>query len=133
MFDRTTIHSGPSRIDVHEHRAPTDESVKLLAQLEREAEARVINRIQMPGNDFHGVVHIETDERSAVMRAVAIFDINGKRKRATAEVSATQLHTDSDQPLLKELHTAVANLVAAELLTQMTHGLRIPRWPHGEP
>ena len=41
---------------VHEHRAPTDESVRLLADMEREARRRVVQALVPGDNQFSGVV-----------------------------------------------------------------------------
>ena len=41
---------------VHEHRAPTDESVRLLADMEREARRRVVQALVPSDNHLSGVV-----------------------------------------------------------------------------
>jgi hypothetical protein len=124
MFDKTFItpasrHSTQTTT-VHEHRAPTDESVRLLRELESAADAKRIATMQMPGNAFKGVVEVWTNACDAGRTARAVFDLNGKR--CTAEASASMW--DDPGELIKALHEETSRVVARELLTEMMRGLR---------
>lgn len=107
--------------EVHEHRAPTDESVKLLREMEQAADAKRTASMQMPGNLFQGVVEAYRNNADATIHARAVFDLNGKR------LSAVVHQGDHKEPsdLLKALHQRMAEVVAAEILVDMTRGLRL--------
>jgi hypothetical protein len=127
MFDRTFIQ--PTRTEtryvtreVVEKRAPTDESVKLLREMEQAAEAKRIAGMQMPGNLFHGVVEVFVDHVSASLIASTIFDINGHRIKAHVRVDR-----DSDaSAMLIKLRDETAKIIANEILSHMAQGLRLP-------
>lgn len=108
--------SGPSRIDVHEHRAPTDESVKLMKEMESATERNRIASMPLQSNILSGVVSVFQDHVRASVGAVAVFDLNGHRCRVTADVPAWGNQGD----LLVKLHEEVAKRVAEELLVKFT-------------
>lgn len=85
MFDRTIeqqhVHhheapKGPTVINetrtVHEHRAPTDESVRLLAEFEEKARARIAQTVRVQGAwlDCVVMVHYDMASDDVVLRAV---------------------------------------------------------------
>lgn len=85
MFDRTIeqqhIHhheapKGPKIVNetrtIHEHRAPTDESVKLLAEFEAKARERIAQTVRVQGAWLDCVVMVEMAHASyeVVLRAV---------------------------------------------------------------
>lgn len=89
MFNTTVIHkhdtvvqSGPKQIDVHEHRAPTDQSVKLLNEMEEKARKNIICKVQLDDNILNGVAIVYVDERwTAAKLSIVVhlrFSINGK-------------------------------------------------------
>lgn len=125
MFDRH-IHAprGPqvARHEHHEHRAPTDESVRLLSEMEKAAESKRIASLQMPGNGFHGVVQVMYAASSNAVIAEAVFDLNGRRFTVAETASVHETRKDR-YALLKKLHAAVAEKVASEMLIEMTKGL----------
>jgi len=80
------INSIPSRSvtesvvrEVHEHRAPTDESVKLLREMEASAKAEVSKSIHLKDNTFDAKIEIVEEPifRQQVYRT--LFKINGTR------------------------------------------------------
>ncbi len=62
--------------EVHEHRAPTDESVALLAEMEEKARARIIERYRVDvGDNKLGAVEIV--EMFDTMQRRVSFSLNG--------------------------------------------------------
>jgi len=64
---------------IHEHRAPTDDSVKLLREMEEAARSSVVGMCQIGDNTLNGVVVVfnlssPSEERIAYIR----FKFNGK-------------------------------------------------------
>ncbi len=99
--------------EVHEHRAPTDASVKLLKEMESAARQKVDESIRLEGNGFECVVHVEEDPMSAQRVARAVFTLNGKRMTAEARVDA-----DNRNPaaLWGSLRDALSVVIATEVL-----------------
>lgn len=116
MFNRTThVHAGPSTVVKHEHRAPTDESVRLLREMEAEAERRVTEAIRLEKNGFSAVVQIFSNARDASFTAKCVFDLNGKRLTVEETVSADDVFEDQDA-LFKKVLEAAAKTIAGELI-----------------
>ncbi len=107
------------RVDVTENRAPTDDSVKLLREMEQAADAKRIASMQMSGNLFNGVVEIYETPHDDMIHARSVFDINGHRMTATA----SEHSTIERAALLASLHEKVANKIASEILIDMTRGM----------
>ena len=84
MFDRTIILPRPHteyvtrNVNVTEHRAPTDESVRLLSEMEGTARKRIIERyVSEAGENTLGAV--ETWESCDDMRRYVAFTLNGRK------------------------------------------------------
>jgi len=100
--------------EVHEHRAPTDESVKLLNEMQQKAEANRIAAMALPANSFGGHREAQQDPASYKLRAIAVFDLNGRRITVEAE---QHMDDNGGVPfLLVELHRKTAERIAAEIL-----------------
>lgn len=86
MFNRiTTIAREPSSIEfhsvVHEHRAPTDASVRLLREMVANARAEVVEAVAVTDNTFNCVVHRYKDFLSDTLVLVAIWSLNGRKQK----------------------------------------------------
>jgi len=84
MFDRTAVilppaptSSAPIRVTVN--RAATDESVKLLKEMESAAREKIEHAIAVRDNGFEGVVHFDRMMDSDTVRTRVIFKLNGKK------------------------------------------------------
>lgn len=84
MFD--VIHRGPHSIrttvekTVHEHRAPTDESLRILMELEAAALERVVARGDL-GNLLKGTWTVIDNPSDMTRSAHCCFDLNGRKVR----------------------------------------------------
>lgn len=115
MFGRTYVVPGPRSVSHHhtvtEKRAPTDESVRLLREMESAAEAQVLEAIRLTDNGFECVVHAMRDGPTDDTVLRAIFSLNGKRLTADAR------GWDKRAPELVEmLIDAIAAKVATEIV-----------------
>ncbi len=98
--------------DVHIHRAPTDESVKLLKEMEEKAEAKVIESVRLEGNGFECVIHTHRDCMSDQTVYRVVFALNGKR--CTVEYAASR---DKDPvAAAPEIAKLVSEKIAQEML-----------------
>lgn len=129
MFNKTVIvqDRGPRHISqsttVHEHRAPTDHSVALLAEFQEKAEAKVIKAIAVEDNKFNCVVHTMHDCGGDRFVARAIFDLNGHKMHVDADVSGIEV-ADKEKLILK-LRDAVALKIANESLSVALRTLKL--------
>lgn len=90
MFDtyvqRVSGTNFPSKIDVHEHKAPTSESARLLSELEREAEKRLLSVVKLNDNVFNVTWYVFDNRASFSLRAVGKFLINGKEHKIEIDI-----------------------------------------------
>lgn len=116
---------GPTRtqyVDRHvtitENRAPTDDSVKLLREMEAKAEAEVIKAVSVSNALFECVVHQHRDAMSDRMQWRAIFKLNGKQMTADAETDPRK--SSAYMPDAREnfaaLRDEMAKVIAGEIL-----------------
>lgn len=100
-------------VNVTERRAPTDESVRLLKEMETAAQAKVDQSIRLDGNGFECVVQIMEDAMSDERVARAVFTVNGRRLDAEARM---RRRNANPADLACSLRDAVAKRLAAEIL-----------------
>lgn len=107
MFDtylhRTVVErGGPSNVTVTEKRAPTDESVRLLKEMEAAALDKVLSAIPLKDNLLEGVL-VERDSFSDLQKwFMLILKINGKRVDLLAKV---------DDDVCKDQHKMIAEVI----------------------
>lgn len=114
------INTPPARTDyvtrtVHEHRAPTDESVRLLREMEAAAEAKRIGGMQLNSNKFSGLVEACLDPVSYTTQLQMVFDINGHRLTAK---TTSDYYMKVDEDLIMKLRDEVAKVIANEILSE---------------
>lgn len=118
MFDRIMI--APAR-DTHqyttvtEHRAPTDESVRLLKEMEQAARDKVLQSVQVEDSTIACVLHTMRDVLSDKLNVVAIVKVNGKKMEIRREFD---MYDMTREKVAIGMHTAVAERIAAELLSK---------------
>lgn len=121
MFD--THHHGPrsihstSHTDITEKRAPTDESVKLLSEMERAAEKKLISITRLDNNTFKATWHIWEDFMADTLRATVRFELNGQPHEM--EVPIERHIRFKAQDIAKEIHKAIISELAAVLTVEL--------------
>jgi methylphosphotriester-DNA--protein-cysteine methyltransferase len=118
MFDRanyTTIGSGPTYVTktVTEHRAPTDESVRLLKEMEEKAREKIIDSFSVKDTHFECKFFQEMDMTTQEMKYVVIYSMNGKRRTVDVRVERDAINLDT----YKKLINAVAYDIAGAILS----------------
>jgi len=120
MFDtyhRTTAPNYPQKITVHEHRAPTDESVKLLEEFKKEAEKNIIDSFKFNDNKVNGVVirsHLSVYEPG--QKLYIKFTLNGKEYYIQEMFKNTELNEMTKVDFYNKLCKVLAARIAAELV-----------------
>lgn len=89
MFDRSVVVL-PRPRDTHVHvtervveqRAPTDESVRLLKEMEQAAHDKLLDSIKIADTGFECVVHVMRDPLAGDILMRAIVSVNGRKLTA---------------------------------------------------
>lgn len=117
MFNKIVLLAQPARTEyvtrtVHEHRAPTDESVKILREMEQAARADILASRNLKNNVFEGTLELHEDhrERRRFIRVVA--KLNGRNVEFVEPV-------DMGSRLLDENIDALFNAVVKGLAAKM--------------
>lgn len=105
------------------NRAPTDQSVALLREMEQKAEAEVVKAVRVGDNGFDCVVQKILDEASDAVIWRAVFSLNGKRM--TAEFSAPSFAAQDIGRMAAGLRDEAAKAIAGEVLTAGFSHLRL--------
>ncbi len=69
----------PYEKTVHEHKAPTDDSIKLLNEMQEKARLSLIDQIHLTNNNLHIEVRVYTDYFAFGNVADVAFVLNGQR------------------------------------------------------
>lgn len=117
MFDRTYVSTNPTvhhaNIKIEEKRAPTDDSVRLLKEMEEKATSQVIKAVTVGNTTFECVVHHLRDNLSYTNNFRAVFKLNGKSLSATVKVPQDQ---EDVSKIYQELQEEMAKVITAEIL-----------------
>lgn len=129
MFDRPVIHVSPTRITreqvtehVHEHRAPTDESVRLLAEMEAKARDKIIEAVHIGDTTFECVVQTMKNMHDDTICLIAVFSLNGKKLTVEHIERSDRFER---RKAFQDLRDAMATKIATEILLPELDRLRI--------
>jgi hypothetical protein len=114
MFDRTTIQAGPSYTTVTENRAPTDQSVRLLREMEAKAREQVEKSMKLPSNELNGVIHFSYDMMSCCKKAAVFYNLNGNQHRV--DVILDDFIDDTRDKKINKMIKAVSDDFAVRVL-----------------
>lgn len=123
MFDRYDL-SRPQRgtthqdvrVNITEKRASTDESVKLLRELEAAAEARVTDRVRVADNGINCEVQVWDEAYKPSRTFKVVLDLNGRR--IIEEVSFDGYERLSPDEVAVKIRDALAQRIASEVLQE---------------
>ena len=92
MFLNITNNYSPRNIDIHEHRAPTDESIKIFNELKEKALASVLDSFIVKNNRFGTelAVFISVEDYSKIISYKMM--INGKPLAGKFKISSQDVH-----------------------------------------
>jgi hypothetical protein len=123
MFDSYEIHRAPASVNVYhtEKRAPTDQSVALLREMESAAKASVVESMCLESANLKAVVHKYESMLDLTTTFQIHYAINGCKRIVTVVLhdSPTKI-----QDRVDKIWKAVAEDIAAFLLENFTKGVR---------
>ena len=124
MLDRIHVTQAPSYpqyVKHDHHHAPTDESVKLMKDMEQKVLDNITDRFIFEDNELKGSIFVHKNPLHLKLEAHAVFTLNGKEYSCQVEVDESFNKKDAWQLLCKK----VSETIAAELFR---HGLEMDRY-----
>ena len=127
MFNTTVIAPGKHTTEyvtkeVHEHRAPTDDSVRLLREMEAKAHEQIVRSVHVGDATFDCVVHMQQNMVDQSTELLAIFSLNGKKMTAKHRVHTYDYSAPKD---IEALRNAIAKEIATEVLVPAWEKMRL--------
>lgn len=126
MFNKTVIVAGRPA-DVHHHttvkevRAPTDESVRLLKEMEQKAEEKVLKAMRLESNGFKAVIQKQHALEVGDDVYVVVYELNGVRHTVKVHYDGLQstrgIHWT--QIVLDELSEDIARNILQQALNDV--------------
>jgi len=120
VLPQTSTEYATKRVEITEKRAPTDESVKILREMESEAKRQVDLAVHVGNTTFECVVHRMYDALSDCVRLKAVFKLNGVQRTAehmfhpkSASGSSTIEETSK---AMRDLRDKIATVIATEMI-----------------
>jgi hypothetical protein len=131
MFDTYETGSGNQnhyyRTEITEKRAPTDESIRLLREMEQKAQEQVINALRLDGNEFKFIIQHLWSEMEYSHKFIMIYDLNGKRIVVKAALpSMKQDKQKVADMLIDELAKSIASELLRDQLSEAFKSWKLP-------
>lgn len=101
MFDTTIVRSGASHMTVSEQRAPTDDSVRLLRELEDRAMQGILRVVEVKNNLFEGKVIFMRHTPLCEVTAIAMFMLNGHKFTVKSSISDAEYLVNTETKALE--------------------------------
>lgn len=127
MFDVTHITQAPAYpqyVTVNEHRAPTDESVKILRDAEDRAQKSIVQSTRVENCPIDVVLHKMDDHLNCTQKFACIFKLNGVKHRVDYE------HHRKFSASSEEDRIAAATGVRDAIAKEIANALMEPLYKH---
>jgi hypothetical protein len=121
MFDTHHHSHAPSRVNVTtaEHRAPTDDSVRLLTEMEEKVLKRILSRHTLQDNTFNAEWYIIQHNHIDDMELVCRFKLNGEEKKITLNLCRFDIRMQDPMVTVKKVCEAVQQEIAKILTVEL--------------
>jgi hypothetical protein len=116
MFDHFSHHHKSVNINhtTEIKRAPTDESVRLLREMEEKAKQEIVKAVAVQNTEFNAVIHTRLDHISWQLLVRVIYSLNGKK--LTTDFSTN--YDDPKEVWIPKLIDALAKDIACHILSK---------------
>lgn len=102
--------------NVTEKRAPTDESVRLLREMEKEALNKIVKNIDLSNNQFSARLLVFEDPLNFNSKGKVLFSLNGK----THELNMSFGFLELEEDMIKRCYDELAKYLAREILRSVS-------------
>ena len=121
MFDKYFVREGASystsNVKVEEKRAPTDESIRLLKEMEEEVRNNIVESIVIDDNYVNGSITLfDIDPFMRHYRCVVSFKLNGREYLIEKTLERVAFDIEGHSIMLRTLYEAVADEIARQML-----------------
>lgn len=121
MFDKYTVEGGTKHVHttITEKRAPTDDSVKLLREMEDAAENKLLSAIRLDTNAMPGIV-VERMRQAFTgdSELLVLFNLNGHRHKHIIQMREPEFVLDK-RSAFQQLANSLAEEIVNELVGQV--------------
>jgi pyruvate carboxylase len=116
MFDTYVTRRQPvyNNTVVHEHRAPTDQSVALLKEMEASARAKIVEAVRVESNSIKAVFQRQEDMLNDQHIYGVFYSINGEKREVTVRDRKGEI-----KDVAEKLWRALADDMALALLRKI--------------
>lgn len=115
--DNSVTIRNPETIHVHEHKAPTDESIKLLEEMHDKALKNIISKVKVEDNLVNGECFaVEHPWNMNEVRLIFKFKINGQEFVIEKEISRSEIFSTPDFRLIADIEFKLKNYATAVML-----------------
>lgn len=118
MFDtyvqRHTTEYVDRNITINEHRAPTDESVRILNEMTEKALKNIVSNFSTTNNTLQATVAVYEDYRNSERQFLCKFVLNGKENILRVDIPTYEY--DTPEKMVQELYKQVCNKLALEIM-----------------
>lgn len=121
MFNKTLVlnqGNGPVYTAVTEKRAPTDQSVALLREMEKAARDEVDKTIRLETNYLKATIHYQREALSWDDVYQIYIDLNGKQVKSKVEVYADKTKEEKANAIFQEITRMIAEEIFNSLMTK---------------
>lgn len=126
MFDRNINHAPIYKhVDVKhtENRAPTDDSIRLLREMETKSLETIVNSTRVQNTHLDAVIHTMLDPLNSMKIYAAIFSLNGQKYRVDHKADMWEKEIDSMYKLRNLVAEEIANKIMIHTGNKHTAGL----------
>jgi hypothetical protein len=102
-------------IEVHEHRAPTDQSIKLLTDMESAARSKLLSVNRLVDNTLDATWHVFDDPAAFDLKALLQFKLNGREFKIEVELERRLTKLEQARKVADKLVNIIAQHLAKQL------------------
>jgi hypothetical protein len=114
--DNRTIINYPKTLEINEKRAPTDDSIRLLKEMEEKTLDKLIIDY-VPNNVLEYIMLVKLAKVDNIDEKILVrFKINNKEYKLIIKLYSQQLLMKNGQEIMEEIHTELSKIIASELL-----------------
>jgi len=110
------MNKGDSYSTITEKKAPTDESVRLLREMEDTAFKSVIKQFRVDNNVLNGLVtYIQPNHSTADYICIYTFTLNGEKYDIKERLDYLDIQRKTKEDVIKDLYNAISKNIAEKL------------------
>lgn len=124
MFDTYNVRTGGGshyhthNVKVTEKKAPTDESVRLLREMETAAKEEIVKQITVANNIFNCAIHVLKEPYNLTDKIMTIYDLNGIKYKNVFEVNRFKGREEN----IQDWHKSLAEDMVSNMLKKSIDG-----------